>query len=74
MSLDTLLATNHDHAQPVISLTLPHNLLREQEIRRIMALQLVIKLTGGTLTPSEPIREDVISFAKRLETFLASGA
>lgn len=73
MSLDTLLANSHDHTRPVVSLVLPHTLLREQEIRRIMAVQLVINLTGGSLTPAENVREDVIEFAKRLERFLNSG-
>lgn len=74
MSLvETLLPPNLA-TQPVISVNLPHNFLREVEIRRIMALQLVIKLTGGTLTPNETTREEVMAFASRVERYLASGA
>lgn len=67
MSLDTLLGTSEQKSAP-FSAVIPLGEFGVKELRRIVAVQLVIQLTGGISDP-----DSFIEYVDRVERYIEVG-
>jgi len=73
MSLETALLRAPERRAPVVSLAMSTQELYDKAARRVLAVQLAVEFLGGASTGTAEEQDAVISFADRLERYIASG-